>query len=204
MTAGPAHPPRRDAPRRQGAPSRPGVRHRVLVAGVGDVTLSDDGFGVAVARRLAERGALPAGVEVVDFGLRARDLAFQLLDGYAALVLVDAISRGAEPGTLYALEHDLATDAASGEPAVTSLGGGHQVDPDVVLGMIVELCAAMGEQPPGRVVVVACEAASFDEAMGLSPTVAAQVDRAADAVIKIVSELVDPDLLMSPQEGATR
>ncbi|MGE3285102.1 MAG: hydrogenase maturation protease [Pseudonocardia sp.] len=155
---------------------------RVLVAGVGDITLSDDGFGVEVVRRL---DGLPAGVEVVDFGLRARDLAFQLLDDYTALVLVDAISRGAEPGTLYALEHDL----TSGDPVAPSLGAGHQIDPDTVLNMIVELAAAFGEKPPARVVVVACEAASFDEGIGLSPPVAAAVERAVAAVREIATEL---------------
>lgn len=154
---------------------------RVLVAGVGDITLSDDGFGVEVVRQLRD---LPDGVEVVDFGLRARDLAFQLLDGYAALVLVDAISRGAAPGTLYALEHDL-----TAAPAAPSLAAGHQIDPDTVLNMIVELAAAFGERPPARVVVVACEAASFDEGIGLSPPVAAAVERAAEAVREIATEL---------------
>lgn len=156
---------------------------RVLVAGVGDVTLTDDGFGVEVVRRL---GPLGDGVEVVDVGLRARDLAFRLLDGYDALVLVDATSRGAAPGTLYVLEHDLA-----GAPAAPALGAGHQIDPDTVLGMVVELAAAFGERPPRRVVVVACEAASFDEGIGLSPPVAAALDRAVAAVREVATELVE-------------
>ncbi|MGQ0572806.1 MAG: hydrogenase maturation protease [Pseudonocardia sp.] len=161
---------------------------RVLVAGVGDMTLSDDGFGVEVVRRLTERGGLPEGIELVDVGLRARDLAYRLLDGYAALVLVDAISRGGEPGTLYALEHEL-TGAPS--PIGPSLGGGHEIDPDVVLAMIGELAAAMGvERPVERVVVVACEAASFEEAIGLSPPVAAAVDRAVTATAEIATELL--------------
>jgi len=191
------------------APPRPGAaaggqechgdRPRVLVAGVGDVTLSDDGFGVEVVRRLVERGGLPAEVEVVDVGLRARDLAFRLLEGYTALVLVDATSRGREPGTLYALEHDL-TGPVTVEP---SLGGGHAIDPDAVLGMIVELAAAMGvDRAVDRAVVVACEAASFDEAIGLSPPVAAAVDRAADTVVEIVSTLLDP--APTSPEGAVR
>ena len=92
------------------------LRSKVLVAGVGNVFLSDDGFGVEVVRRLAGR-ALPADVELVDVGLRARDLAYRLLDGYRALVLVDATQRGQPPGTLYTLEHDLDGAVASSGPA---------------------------------------------------------------------------------------
>ena len=70
----------------------------VLVAGVGNILRSDDGFGVEVARRLTERGDLPAGVEVVDFGIRGVHLAYQLLDGYAGLLLVDVVHRDGPPG----------------------------------------------------------------------------------------------------------
>lgn len=174
---------------------------RVLVAGVGDITLSDDGFGVEVVQRLISRGGLPDGIELVEFGLRARDLAYHLLDGYHALVLVDAISRGNPPGTLYSLEHDLNAPlpvAEDGEVAVPSVSGSHEIDPDVVLGMINDLASAMGAPPVARAIVVACEAASFDEAIGLSPPVAAAVDRAVTAVAEIATEL-----LKSPtEEGA--
>ena len=79
---------------------------RVLVAGIGNTFLSDDGFGVEVIARLRSR-ELPAHVELVDTGIRGMHLAYQLLDGYDVLVLVDAVARGSDPGTLYVLEHDL-------------------------------------------------------------------------------------------------
>src|SRR5690348_18485873 len=76
---------------------------RILIAGIGNIFLGDDAFGVEVAQRLARR-PLPEGVRVVDFGIRGLDLAYALLDGYEAVILVDAAPRGGPPGTLYVLE----------------------------------------------------------------------------------------------------
>ena len=78
---------------------------RVLVAGIGNVFLGDDGFGVAVAQRMLERGA-PAGVRVLDAGIRGFDLACALLEGWDAAILIDAVQRGGPPGTLYVLERE--------------------------------------------------------------------------------------------------
>lgn len=164
----------------------PAQPDRVLVAGIGNVFLADDGFGVEVVRRLGGRG-LPEAVEVVDVGLRARDLAYRLLDGYRALVLVDATCRGGPPGTVYVLEHDL----AEGLGPVAPLG--HETDPDAVLAMLTGMAAAMGvPRPVDRVVVVGCEPAALGEAVGLSPPVAAAVDCAADTVAELAVELLGP------------
>ncbi|MGH7848434.1 MAG: hydrogenase maturation protease, partial [Candidatus Binatia bacterium] len=73
---------------------------KILVAGIGNIFLGDDGFGVEVARELAKR-KLPESVRVVDFGIRGFDLAYALLDGYDLTILVDAAPRGGLPGTLY-------------------------------------------------------------------------------------------------------
>ena len=97
----------------------------ILVAGIGNVFLADDGFGVEVARRLAER-ELPAGVKVADFGIRGMDLAYELQEDYDAAILVDAVPRGQPPGTLFVIEPEL--DAA--EPALDA----HAMDPVRVLG----------------------------------------------------------------------
>src|SRR5947209_3209759 len=83
-------------------------------AGVGNIFLGDDAFGVEVAQRLARR-PLPAGVRVVDFGIRGLDLTYALLDPYDAVVLVDAAPRGNAPGTLYVLEPEPQPDLPSGE-----------------------------------------------------------------------------------------
>ena len=131
---------------------------RVLVAGVGNVFLSDDGFGVEVARRLAGRD-LPAGVEVADIGIRGMHLAYRLLDGYRVLVLVDTVRQGHPPGTLSLLEHDL--DGPSDEAARFDA---HGMDPGAVLTMLDQLAHGVGvERPVDRVLVVGCEPASVDE-----------------------------------------
>lgn len=163
-------------------------RPHTLVAGVGNIFLGDDGFGVETVRRLA-RCELPPGVEVSDVGVRGVHLAYQLLDGYDTLVLVDATARGGEPGTLYLIE--------AGEPASASTGegvplDGHRMSPDTVLALLGTLCAGTGATPPRRVLVVGCEPADVDEGIGLSPHVAAAVPEA----VRMVSELVRQDAVV--------
>ena len=82
---------------------------RILVAGIGNIFLADDGFGCEVVRWLAER-ELPDNVEVRDFGIRGMDLAYALMDPYEAVVLVDAVSRGEDPGTVYLIEAEVPED----------------------------------------------------------------------------------------------
>ena len=124
-----------------GAPAVAG--RRILVAGIGNVFLGDDGFGVALADRLGRR-ELPVGVEVVDYGIRGMDLAYALHDGWHAVVLLDAKPRGLAPGTLSVLEPDLDGLEASVDA--------HGMDPVKVLG----LARALGGELP-RVLVVGCE-----------------------------------------------
>jgi hydrogenase maturation protease len=158
--------------------------NRVLVAGIGNVFLSDDGFGVEVVRRLAGR-ELPDDVQVADVGIAGMHLAYRLLDGYRALVLVDTVRRGGPPGTLYLLEHDLE------EPAGGAVFDAHGMDPASVLAMLDALAAGVGvDRPVERVLVVGCEPASVDEGIGLSEPVAAVVDRAAETVVDLVGDLL--------------
>jgi hydrogenase maturation protease len=159
----------------------------VLVAGVGNILKSDDGFGVEVAKRLIERGGLPAGVEVADFGIRGVHLAYQLLDGYAGLVLIDVVHRDGPPGTLYRLEHTL----AEAEPSGVTLDG-HDMSPDVVLGLLRELAAATGvSDPVGRVLVLGCEPADLGDGIGLSAAVAAAVEPALAVADELIGLLVE-------------
>ena len=161
---------------------------RVLVAGVGNILRSDDGFGVEVARRLLDRGGLPAGVEVVDFGIRGVHLAYQLLDGYAGLLLVDVVHRDGPPGTLYRLEHTLAD---SRNPTGVALDG-HDMSPDVVLGLLRELAMATGvPDPVGRVLVLGCEPADLGDGIGLSAPVAAAVEPALAVVDELIALLLE-------------
>jgi hydrogenase maturation protease len=116
----------------------------VLVAGIGNVFLGDDGWGVALAGRLATR-ALPRGVDVVDFGIRGMDLAYAMQDGYDAVVFLDATPRGERAGTLYVIEPDL-------EDMDTTIDA-HGMDPLKVLALARTLCA---ESLP-RTLIVGCE-----------------------------------------------
>jgi hydrogenase maturation protease len=166
---------------------------KVLVAGVGNIFLSDDGFGVEVARRLALT-SLPDDVTVADFGIRGVHLAYQLLDGYAGLLLVDVVHRDGPPGTLYRLEHTL----ADAEPAGVALDG-HDMSPDVVLGLVRDLAAATGvTDPVGRVLVLGCEPAELGDRIGLSAPVAAAVEPA----LAVADELVALLLQTPIPEGA--
>ena len=158
-------------------------RKQILVAAVGNVWLRDDGFGAEVAKRLGER-ELPRGVQVFDFGAGGLDLAYEVMRGYDALVLIDISRQGGEAGTLYVMEAD-----------ETSVGGPiedgevidpHGMDPQTVLRFV----KAVGGWP-GKVVVVACEPADVgDMGIGLSAPVAAAVDRAVDVVVETVDELL--------------
>jgi hydrogenase maturation protease len=159
---------------------------RILIAGVGNIFLGDDAFGVEVARRLAGR-RLPDGVRVVDFGIRGLDLVYALLDGYDAVILVDAVPRGGPPGTLYVLE------PAVGEPP-EPIGApvafeAHALDPAKVL----RLATTLGGQV-GHLLLVGCEPGTPAEVeemcQGLSTPVAAAVDEAVPLVESLVTKLL--------------
>jgi hydrogenase maturation protease len=164
---------------------------RILVAGIGNVFLGDDGFGVALADRLARR-ELPDGVEVADFGIRGMDLAYAMQEHYDAVVLLDATPRGDQPGTLYVIE----VDPEEGDPALDT----HGMDPVKVLG----LARALGAAPP-RTFVVGCEpqtrmTGEEEEIVAqLSEPVRAALDPAVQAVESLLA-----DINAEPKEAPTR
>ena len=151
---------------------------RVLVAGIGNVFLGDDGFGVALARRLRDPGE---GVDVVDFGIRGMDLAYALCE-YDAAVLLDATPRGRPPGTLYVIEPSLEELDVAPEA--------HGMDPVKVLA----LARALGGVPP-RTLVLGCEPATrMDETSeeivaSLSEPVLAALDGAERLLGELLEEL---------------
>ncbi|WSY97980.1 hydrogenase maturation protease [Streptomyces sp. NBC_00872] len=157
---------------------------RTLVAGVGNIFLGDDGFGVETLRRLAGR-RLPPDVDLMDTGIRGVHLAYRLLDGYRRLVLVDTVDRGAPPGTVHVLEVDPADPGSAPEPAAARLDG-HGMDPASVLRLVHELRAGAGGSLPERIVVVGCQPLTAEEGIGLSEPVAAAVGPAADLVLDLV------------------
>jgi hydrogenase maturation protease len=160
---------------------------RILVAGIGNVFLGDDGFGVALADRLA-RCALPPGVSVVDYGIRGMDLAYALHDGWAAVVLLDATPRGRAPGTLYVIEAD--TD--QGEPGFDA----HGMDPVSVLA----LARALGGPLP-RVLVVGCEPLTrmTGDEEDVVAAISEPVRAALDEAVRLVESLLQ-DLTTTPSE----
>ncbi|MFL5755300.1 MAG: hydrogenase maturation protease [Chloroflexota bacterium] len=162
----------------------------ILVAGVGNIFLSDDGFGVEVANRLAAE-SFPEDVRVAEFGIRGIHLAYELLEGYRTAILVDALSRGDAPGTVYVFEPDLDAPAAP-------LPDGHTMHPRAVIDYLRSLGG-----PPVRFLVVGCEPASLDEGIGLSEPVTAAVEPA----VGLVHELVERELAvladLSPRPALT-
>ncbi len=154
---------------------------RVLVAGIGNIFLSDDGFGVEVAQRLLAR-PVPEGVHVEDFGIRGVHLAYELLDGYETLVLVDAVPMGEVPGTVALLEPEISELEIGDDPAPTLEA--HSMSPAVVFDML----AGLGGKVD-RILIVGCEPATVEEGIGLSDVVAASVDRAIEAVDDVLAEL---------------
>lgn len=148
---------------------------RTLIAGLGNVFHGDDGFGVEVATRLLDRD-WPDGVQVGEFGIRGIHLAYQLLDGYDLVVIVDAVARGGEAGTLYVIEHRPRPDTAAA-PMLDA----HDMAPDEVLALVPALGGTLG-----RVVIVGCEPDHIAPTMGLSPAVARSVETAARIVTRIV------------------
>lgn len=159
---------------------------RVLVAGIGNIFLGDDAFGVEVVGRLRER-TLPEAIEVADFGIRAFDLAYALQEDYSAAVLVDAAARGDAPGTIYVIEPD---DGDSDDEAGV-LSSGHEMTSTAV----VQMARSMG-RCCGRIVVVGCEPETFgteDDGIGrigLGASVAASIDRAVELVESVALHLL--------------
>jgi hydrogenase maturation protease len=160
------------------------VKPTVLIAGIGNIFLGDDAFGVEVARSLLKR-MLPENVEVRDFGIRGFDLAYALLDSWDTVILVDALARGEVPGTLYTMEPDL-------------VGLGNAVSPDTAMnphGMdpvrVLHLAASIGEIV-ARVLIVGCEPRDFGDElegrMGLSAAVQNVVEEASDLVETLVRQ----------------
>jgi hydrogenase maturation protease len=166
---------------------------RILIAGIGNIFLGDDGFGPEVIRhvspRLEHREFSGATVKVVDYGIRGLHLAYDLLEECDGLVLVDAMpSRGA-PGTLHVFEADHETlSPTAGLEA-------HSIDPAAVFGTL----KALGGTAP-RTIVVGCEVADIDEGMDLSAPVAAAIPEAVAAVDDVLS-LLTTRHQMSAREG---
>ncbi len=155
---------------------------RILVAGVGNAWLRDDGFGGEVARRLQEHPP-GAGVAVMDAGTSGLDLAYEVMRGYDALLLLDVSRQGGEPGTLYVME--VSEESVQGSIEDGETINPHGMDPRTMLRFVRSVGAW-----PGRVVVIACEPADVQElGFGLSREVSAAIERAVELVAETADEL---------------
>ncbi|MGD1254132.1 hydrogenase maturation protease [Mycobacterium seoulense] len=150
---------------------------RILVAGIGNIFLGDDGFGSEVIRN-AEIPQDDPSVRVTDYGIRGMHLAYDLLEEWDTLVLIDAVPSRGNPGTLHVFQADHESDSAAAG------FDGHSMDPAAVFASL----RALGGTPP-YTVVVGCEAGSVEEGIGLTEPVAKAVPRAARAVEEIVAAL---------------
>lgn len=161
------------------------THRKILIACIGNIFFGDDGFGVEVARQLMAR-SYPGNVQVVDFGIRGMDLAYALLEDFDELVLVDAISRGDLPGTLYLIEPDLVPIRQAGEQGIFL--DAHSLDPLKILAF----ARSMGARPI-HTLLVGCEPAAIgsdDElSMGLSEAVQAMIPDAVAMIDRLVAEL---------------
>ena len=172
-------------PNQNTAEDRAKQKPSILIAGIGNIFLGDDGFGVEVVRRLAAR-KLPAGVRVADFGIRGFDLAYALQDGYKTTILVDAFPHGQKPGTISVLDPDL-NDIGSEEAPQAGVDT-HGMSPHNVLRM----AASMGAPLKG-ILLVGCEPATLgpDEGqMGLSKPVEKAVDEAVELLDSVINKIL--------------
>jgi hydrogenase maturation protease len=156
---------------------------QILVAGIGNAWMRDDGFGGEVAKLLGDRDLLP-GVHVIDFGSGGLDLAYEVMRGYDALILIDVSRQGEPPGTLYVMEAD--PDDVDAQIEDGQLLDPHGMDPQTVLRFVKYVGGW-----PGRVFVVACEPEVVEDVgFGLSEPVRRSLDRAAEVVLETVAELL--------------
>jgi len=158
----------------------------VLVACVGNIFLSDDGFGVEVAGALS-RAPMPDAVKVVDFGIRSVHLVYELLEGYDVLVVVDTVAQQeGPPGTLYVIEPELPARDDPADPLPEVMLDPHDLTPGGVMSLMPTLGGAVG-----RILVVGCQPEVLDDGIGLSPAVQASVQPAADLVREVVRRELD-------------
>jgi hydrogenase maturation protease len=152
---------------------------KLLVAGVGNIFLGDDGFGVEVVKRLAQRRPLSENLQVMDFGIRSYDLAYALMEDWELVILVDALPLGGEPGTLYTMEPEL---PETGDPITLDA---HSMNPVSVL----QLVKALGGRV-NRMLVVGCEPATLDLDEQGNIAMSVRVNAAIEPAIKIVEQLI--------------
>jgi hydrogenase maturation protease len=155
---------------------------KILVAGVGNIFLGDDAFGVEMVQRL-RAVALPPEVTLADFGIRSFDLAYAMADGYDVIILLDATSRGDSPGTVSLIEPEVEGFGDVGPPL-----DAHSTNPQRAL----QIASSLGSQL-GRLYLIGCEPAILeteDGRIGLSEQVEAAIPNAIQMLLTLLQELL--------------
>jgi len=166
-----------------------GSAPEILIAGIGNIFMADDAFGCEVIRALSESSAWPE-VAIHDFGIRSYDLAYALIEDYQAVILVDAVSRGAAPGTVFLIEPEIALSTPA-EPANVDP---HSMDPVLVIRLAEQLGGIKA-----KLYLVGCEPGALDSddgQMGLSPCVQAAVPDAVTMINSLVNDLLQEEPLV--------
>jgi hydrogenase maturation protease len=153
---------------------------RTLIAGFGNALRGDDAFGVDVIHRLTERGVAGPGVDLMEVGTGGIRLAQELLTPCDRLIIVDAMTKGGAPGSLYVLEVDRVESA----PAIDM----HLAIPSRALAA----AQALGVLP-ATVILIGCEPLHVDELMTeLSKPVSQAVDEAVARIEEILHSAASP------------
>jgi hydrogenase maturation protease len=156
---------------------------KILVAGVGNIFLGDDAFGVEMVQRL-RAVALPPEVTLADFGIRSFDLAYAMADGYDVIILLDATSRGDSPGTVSLVEPEVEGFGGIGQPL-----DAHSINPERAL----QIASSLGGQL-GHLYVIGCEPGVLeteDGQLGLSEQVEAAIPNAIQMLLTLLHELLN-------------
>lgn len=159
---------------------------KILVAGMGNVLRGDDAFGIRVVQALEQQNTLPADVRLYEAGIAGIPFVQKLMDGYDALIIADALDRGAEPGSLFVLEPNEAKPSELDYGRVhQSMVDAHYADPSKVL----LLARALKVCPP-RVFIVGCQSANIEEACAeMTPAVERAVPLAAEQILQLLAAL---------------
>lgn len=159
---------------------------KILIAGMGNVLRRDDGFGVEVANRLADHNTLPGDVKVIEVGIGGVHLVQELMSGYDALVIVDALERGTPPGSIYVLEADVPDLADwSVQAREDFLADMHYTTPAKAL-----ILAKALDILPSKTYIVGCQPADADDlGIGLSEPVQDGVERTLEQLGVLIQEL---------------
>ncbi len=157
---------------------------RILIAGVGNVLRGDDGFGIAVAHSLSQNNNRPDAVTLFEAGIAGISLVQELMDGYDALIIADAVERGGVPGTVYVIEPDIQDPSMIDAATLhSSLADAHYTEPSKVL----MLAKALGMLPP-KVFIIGCQPAGYDE---LGAELSDAVKNAVQVAVRQIESLIE-------------